>query len=331
MPGPTNKCAMRVTMVFIGLLFAFAFGPDASASERQHVIVVVGAAGEVRYAEVFAQWAELWKSAAERGDTELTLVGTESNETDCRQRVLNALKHAAETQAEEAVWLVLIGHGTFDGRSAGFNLQGPDLYAPDIAQALAESKRPIAVINCASCSAPFINELSGPDRIVMTGTKDGSELQFAHFGGFLAEAIGTLDADIDRDGQTSLLEAWLFAASRTEQFYEADGRLATEHSLLDDNGDHKGTRSEVFEGTRVRSNVKQRNTMDGQQARRWHLVRSEAERSLTAEQRAVRDRLEADLEVLRDRKSELTEEAYLQQLQEILLPLASLYERADQP
>ncbi len=57
-------------------------------------------------------------------------------------------------------------------------------------------------------------------------------------------------------------------------------------------------------------------------------MRSEAERSLNPDQRTERDRLEAELEKLRERKTEFTETEYLQQLETILLPLAKIYEEA---
>ena len=84
-----------------------------------------------------------------------------------------------------------------------------------------------------TCALP----ISGPGRCVVTATKDGNQLQYSRFGDFMSTAIAGLEADIDRDGQTSLLEAWLYAARRTAQFYTTEGRLATEHSLLDDNGE----------------------------------------------------------------------------------------------
>ena len=180
-----------------------------------------------------------------------------------------------------------------------------------------------------SCSSPFINALSGPDRAIISATKDGNEIQFARFGEYISAAIGRLDADLDRDGQTSLLEAWLKAAEQTEQYYDSDGRLATEHSLLDDSGDGKGTRAEVYEGVRIRSNIGNKDKLDGKLAARWHLVRSESERRLTSEQRQKRDELEAKLNELREIKSEFSEAEYLRQLELILIPLAQLYNKAE--
>ena len=104
---------------------------------------------------------------------------------------------------------MLIGHGTFDGREAKFNLRGPDVTDVELADWLLPFKRPVVVINCASASGPFINRLSGANRVVVTATKSGNEINFARFGQYIAEAIADPRADLDKDGQVSLLEAFL--------------------------------------------------------------------------------------------------------------------------
>src|ERR1019366_7106008 len=128
----------------------------------------------------------------------------------------------------------------YDGHSTKFNLRGPDISATDLAAALKPCLRPLAVIDCASASGPFINALSGPNRVIITATRSGSEVNATRFGGYLAKAIADPAADLDKDGQTSLLEAFLLASRETQQFYREAGRLATEHALLDDNGDGLG-------------------------------------------------------------------------------------------
>jgi hypothetical protein len=297
------------------------------AADGQNVIVVVGASGTEEYGEIFRQWAEAWQQAAEAGTADCTVIGLQPSDNDLDQ-VRSTVQQQAVVQSLEPLWIVLIGHGTFDGRVARFNLNGRDMAAEDLAEWLQGSARPIAVVNCASCSSPFINAVSGPGRVVISATKDGNETQFCRFGQFMAAAVSGTEADIDRDGQTSLLEAWLFASRRTDEFYESDGRLATEHALLDDSGDQLGVRTNVFEGVRVKDSIQDRDQIDGRLAHRWHLVRSEAERLLTAEQRLRRDQLEQQLEELRLSRSQYEEAAYLDALEQILIPLARLYEEA---
>ena len=172
---------------------------------------------------------------------------------------------------------MLIGHGTFDGHTAKFNLRGPDVTAEELAEWLKPLKRPLAVINCASASAPFINRLAGENRVVITATKSGDEQNFARFGQYISAAIADPAADLDKDGQVSLLEAYLTACRQVAEFYEQEARLATEHALLDDNGDGLGTPAAWFRGLRATQRAKDGAALDGTRAHQFHLVASDRE------------------------------------------------------
>jgi len=112
------------------------------------------------------------------------------------------------------LWITVIGHGTYDGRTARFNLRSPDVTAGKTADLLAVAQRPVIVINCASSSAPFVNAISGPNRTVVTATKDGGQVRFSRFSDALSAAISGTEADLDQDGQVSLLEACALANRR---------------------------------------------------------------------------------------------------------------------
>jgi len=222
----------------------------------------------------------------------------------------------------------MIGHGTFDGREAKFNLRGPDLSDAELAQWLSPSKRPIVVLNCGSGSGPFINRLSGQDRIVVTATKSGYELNFARFGQYLAESIGDERADLDKDGQVSLLEAFLMASSRVNEYYRNHSQLATEHALLDDNGDGLGTPADWFRGTRATRRAKDGAGLDGHRAHQIHLIKSDRERQMPPDLRRRRDQIELSIAALRDRREKLGEDAYYRQLEELMVELARVYRDA---
>jgi hypothetical protein len=132
-------------------------------------------------------------------------------------------------------------------------------------------------------------------------------------------------ADLDKDGQTSLLEAFLAASHRTDEFYRQAGRLATEHALLDDNGDGLGTGAEFFQGLRATKSARENAPLDGPRARQWHLLRSPEEQAIPPALRAQRDALELSIESLRQRKSTLPETVYYAQLEELMIKLARLY------
>ena len=311
------------------LLFSTALSAPAPA-DHPTVLVVLGAEGTPEYGKAHAIWADHWERAARNGNAKFLAIGTDPPGDGADRELLHEALAAEPTEGDGPLWLVLIGHGTFDGKTARFNLRGPDLTPADLAQSLLPIRRRLAIVDCASSSAPFLNELSAPDRVVITATKSGSEQNYARFGEYFAEAIAGHKADFDKDGQTSLLEAFLTASRRAEDFYTQAGRLATEHALLDDNGDGVGTPATFFEGLRVAERSKSGALPDGDRAHQWHLVPSERERAIPPALRARRDRLELEISALRNRKTAMPQDDYYATLEQLLLKLARLYEEIDQ-
>ncbi len=307
------------------------------ATGKTTVILAIGAAGEEEFGKAFTEWAGVWSNACVRADARLiTIGGSDEKTSEPVADATNAptdltLLHevlTCESQvSSDELWLVLIGHGTFDGRDAKFNLRGPDLSATNLAQWLKPMKRPYAVINCASSSSPFLKQLSAPDRVIITATRSGYEQNYARFGKYLADAIGNLTADLDKDGQTSLLEAFIMASRQTSEFYETEGRLATEHALLDDNGDGLGTPADWFRGVRAVKKSEGGGLADGLRAHQFHLIRSERERNMPPEIRERRDEIERAVGRLRGEKTDLAEDEYYRRLETLMLELAKLYEQ----
>ena len=300
------------------------------AEARPVVIVVVGAAGTPEYATQFAAWAKLWEQACAKSNAKYMAVGLDEPGAASDLARLQETLAGQTGEATAALWLVLIGHGTFDGRTAKFNLRGPDLSASDLAEWLKPLQRPIAVIDTASSSAPFLKELSSPGRIVITATKSGFEQNYTRFGQYMAEAIVDPKADLDKDGQTSLLEAFLSASHATGQFYAAAGRLATEHALLDDNGDGLGTPAEWFRGIRPVQRARDGAALDGYRAHQLHLLPSPAEAAMPPEVRAKRDQLELQVMDLRDTRAKLSDDEYFSKLEPLLREIAQIYEQVDE-
>jgi hypothetical protein len=198
-----------------------------------------------------------------------------------------------------------------------------------LAEWLKPFSRPIAVINTASSSAPFLGKLSAQGRVVITATKSGFEQNYARFGQYLAIAIAEPQADLDKDGQTSLLEAFLTASHRVDEFYSAAGRLATELALLDDNADALGTRADWFRGIRPVRRAMDDAPLDGYRAHQFHLVHSEAENKMPPQLRAKRDQLELDVIKLRDTREKFSEGEYFSKLEALLYDIAQIYEQTD--
>ena len=307
------------------LLLSAAEAPDVP-EDRVTLLVVTGIAGAEAYETVFSGWTSKWLDAGETAGAKVYRVGgDESEEGSDRERIQAIL--AEETQVETGqLWIVLNGHGTFSGEKSKFNLKGPDISAEDLAEWLKDCKRPLALVSGFSASAPFINKLSGPDRVILSATKSGYEVNYSRFGGYVSDAIGNLEADLDKDGQVSLLEAFLKGARDTDEFYALEGRLASEHALIDDTGDRRGTGFDWYRGVRVVKKSKDRIKPDGRRAHQFHLIRSEFEQHMPKELRAKRDALEIKVLELRDKKASFNDEAaYYKLLESQLLELADLY------
>src|SRR5438552_997806 len=164
----------RVAVTWLLLCYSLLSAPsDATpaAADRPTVVVVVGAEGEPEYGREFAKWADRWGAAAASASAELVIVGRDeasASATD-KQRLQSLLDAECKKPAPAApLWLVFIGHGTYDGKEAKFNLRGPDVSDVELAEWIKPCKRPLAVIDCSSASAPFLNRLSGDNRVVIT-------------------------------------------------------------------------------------------------------------------------------------------------------------------
>jgi hypothetical protein len=206
-----------------------------AAAESAHLMIVVGLAGDPEHGELFKKWAETLAGTSEKLGVPREHVQQLVGQTT-RAQVEKAFDAIAKTAApDDSVFIVLIGHGSFDGRTARFNLSGPDMGPADFAALLRRlpSKR-VAFVNTASASGPFVEELSAPGRAVVTATRSGSEQFATLFGGHFVDAFSADAADSDKNSRISLLEAFEYAKAAVARAYEREGLLATEHALLGD-------------------------------------------------------------------------------------------------
>jgi hypothetical protein len=300
---------------------------EAPVKREMTVLIVVGAHGNEEYRKHFTEEAALLQGVCAKAGVTSEVIGSQAEDaakTDAA--VLQASIAKAAENADAPLWLMLIGHGSFDGRDAKFNLRGPDITTGELAAWLKPIKGEVAVIQTASSSAPFLKALAAPNRVLMSATKSADEVFYARFGRYFAKAIsGSTEADLDRDNQVSLLEAFLWSSKQVERFFETEGRLATEHSLLEDNGDGVGTRAEAFTGVRLTSPPADGKPGDGQLARQWCLILNEDDAALTQERRKQRDELERQVEALRAKKAQMPEAEFYQQLEKLMLEIAKLY------
>jgi hypothetical protein len=318
-----------VRWVFSCALFLLAQVCYAAASQRSTVqqpamIVVVGAPGETEFGSNFVKQASQWQKACSENCRPIT-IGIDEGKTNDYERLKQTIE-AESKNGVAALWIIFIGHGTFDGKEARFNLRGPDLSANELALWLQPFHRPLAIINCSSSSAPFLNKLSATNRVLITATRSGYEQNFARFGQYFAETLLEPEADLDKDGTISLLESFLIASRKTAEFYKEERRLATEHALLDDNGDGMGTPADWFRGLRAVKKAKEDAAVDGLLAQQFHLKPAGGEQLLLGEDQARRDALERAVLLFREKKGQMPEDVYYNELEKLLLPLARFYQ-----
>ena len=302
---------------------ATAFQSTANADRSKYAVIISGASGEPAYAKQFEQWTSSLRSALLNrfGFTEDRLkVLTEkpsgaaeaSATAEEVKRVFTSLR--TEVNADSVLFVFLIGHGSFD-KEAKFNLVGRDFSAAEYNALLAAlPAQRIVIFNMASASGEFIKPLAGKGRVVVTATRSGQETNATRFMEYFLAALKAADADADQDGHISVLEAFNYANRLTAEFYTRAGRLATEHALLDDNGD--GVGHQKMEGG------------DGLLARATYLdslsVAQAAANVATAKLLKDRARLETEIAQLIGRKSSMKEAQYEAELEKLFIELAKV-------
>lgn len=300
--------------------------PESSGSVPT-VCIVIGAEGELEYGKMFQDWQEDWNKAAEGLD--VSWIGQKEEKQQDKDAVSAIDREAlrswiAEVEGQEkpgTYWLILIGHGTYDGKQAKFNMRGMDVSASELGAWLSGSKHQWVIAVCASCSGPFIQTLSKEGRIIITSTKSGSESNFSRFGGYLAQSATDPSSDLDHDASISVLESFLSASRKTERYYQENKLLATEHGLLDDNGDGKGTSVDFYRGLRPIKRS-EKGAVDGDRARSIWFKEPITREALDLETKSKVTALETQIEQLRSRKGSMELDSYYSDLERLLRELA---------
>ena len=223
-------------LFILGTVFAW------SLTAATYVVTVAGLGGEPDYEQRFnGLAAELDRLFSQSADARLrTLRGPEAT----KQRLGAALAEvAAEARPQDAVVLLVIGHGSFDGEQYKVNLPGPDVSAEELARMLApiRAERQLAAL-MTSASGAALPVLQRPGRVVITATRSGTEKNAVVFSRYWVAALQDPAADTDKNEVITALEAFQYADRKTADFYKAQKRLATEHALIEDTGAGEGVR-----------------------------------------------------------------------------------------
>ena len=317
--GPIRMPGIVRLLVAVALLLSSSLTVRASAAER-YALIVTGAHGEPVYAEQYAQWRQsaltaLLEKLAFDDSRILTLFdggdAAHNATADGVRRALATLR--AKLTPDDVLLVLLIGHGSFDGAEAKFNLVGPDLTSTEWASLIKALPARVVVVNSTAASFPFLEHLAGPRRIVVTATDSVAQRFDTVFPEYFIRALTDAAADIDKNGRVSVWEAFSAASLGVRRYYTQRGQLATERALLDDNGD--GVGREAGEDGK-----------DGSASSRLYFDPDAAGGAPTDEEllRLLQKRtaLQIDADELKMRRQLMTPEEYQQEFERVMLALA---------
>lgn len=307
---------------------ALAFGllvlPPPTVRAADVCLIVSGLGGMPEYEENFVEWSDrIEKHCAEKlGGSVFRFDGRKTGRAD----IVRSFKEVHDSlSGQDQLWVFLIGHANHDGEQFKMHIKGPDLTDSDLRELLeANRDHRVYLIAGTSASGALLGELSGENRVVVAATRNRLERQPPLFPSFFLEAAESAEADTDKNGKVSLLEAYLFSRARVESWFEEKGRLQTEHPVLDDGG-------------RVRIGVDQDEapppvTGEGMLSASASLSAPSEKAYRTLEARELarrRQAVERDIEDLKFRKSEMTSEQYYERLQALLVDLATINEQIE--
>lgn len=294
------------------------------AQAALYITIVQGLGGEAEYQRQFDQQRQVIAAAAKTltSDDNISEFSADAATREALLAHFGALNERMSNDDRAALYL--IGHGSFDGEEYKFNIPGPDLSATDIKQileALPGSNH--FVLNTSSTSGAMVELLTGVpaprgasedapmvaedgDYLLVAATRNGNERNATHFGRFFAEALSSEAADVNKNNNVSVQEAFDYAARAVEAYFDEAGRLATEHPQL------RGQGASAFSLSRL-------NEIDLPD-------NADPELASLLEQRQA---LDQQVEELQLRRNQLDNAEYLRQLQDLILRTAELTERIE--
>lgn len=305
-------------LMVLGVLFVAA---PVAAAER-YALIVSGANGEASYADQYAQWRQqavtalLEKLGFDDGKIMTLFDGGDAVHAATAAGVRRSLESLrGQMRADDLLFVLLIGHGSFDGTDAKFNLVGPDLSSAEWAALLKPLPGQVVLVNTTAASFPFLERLAAPHRIVVTSTDSAAQRFDTVFPEYFIRALTDSNADLDKNGRVSVWEAFAAASMGTRRYYTQHGQLATERALIDDNGDGIG-REAGGEGT------------DGSASSRLYLdpevpgaAPTDEELLQLLQKRAA---LQIDSDELKQRRQLMTPDEYDKEFERIMIALATV-------
>ena len=293
----------RAILVFSTVLMSAI---SISAQAELYITIVQGLGGEPAFVENFHTQSQTIAeaSASLTDDDKLTLF---NGEDATRENLLAHFSTQSTMMTEDdRAAIYLVGHGSYDGEEYKFNIPGLDITTDDLLNIMDSFPgQNHFLLSTSSTSGALLEPLENENRILVTATRNGNEKNATIFGEYFVEALSSGDADLNKNNNISIEEAFAYAQRQVEEYFESQGQLATEHPELVGNG--------AAQFTLARINPIEISTSDPRIAE-------------LQEQNLGIDR---QIESLQLRRTELTNQEYIEQLQDLILQSARINEEID--
>ena len=315
---------MNVRTVAACLIVAAAgIWPRPAAAEERYALIVSGVSGTEKFAATQKTWVSSLESTLQQrlgfAPDRITVLSESGSGTGIanRDNVIRTLaSFKSRLTADDTLLVVLIGHGTFDGTTAKFNLVGPDMDSREWKAALDGNPARLVFVNTTSSSFQFVPALAGKNRIVIAATDSAAQKYATLYPQYFIEALEQgAKADNDKNGRLSVWEVFSYASQAVKQAFEKQGTLVTERSVIDDNGDGVGKEAAAATGA------------DGVLAKTTFLNPLPASSSGNTALAGLEKRritLEAEIEQLRVKKGDMPAGQYEEEFERLAIELAKV-------
>jgi hypothetical protein len=296
--------AARQMLVLATALAAVAVAPAARAD--LYYVIIGGLGGEPKYQELFDKEVQQLATVARRttGNERVSVLSGQGATRAAVEKLLGSLR--TKTKPSDTFALILVGHGSFDGEQYKMNLPGPDIDGDELLKLLAAiPARSQLIVNTTSASGATLDKWTRNGRMLITATRSGFERNATHFAEHWAKALADGSADVDKNGVITAQEAFDYASREVADGFTKAGTLATEHPQIKGDG-----------------------------AARFVVARLQSAPLPATPELAALDRQKSELEDkiadLRQRRESLAPDAYLNELQGLLVQLANVQAKMDE-
>ncbi len=275
------------------------------ALAQQVTIVVSGLGGNADYQQNFDRYAaaiaeQSRKLSANPTDT-ILLPGSAAT----RENILGTIEDVM-ARAPASFALYLIGHGSHDGEHFKYNIPGPDITGEQLHEALAnQTQQRQFVVVATSASGAVLDVMQADNRVLITATKSGGESNAVLFPQFLSAAISDIGADTDKNEIISAEELFQYTERAVAAHYETEKLLASEHPRL------QGSFAADFATAHYGTLLNQGGEIAPELLEKRNLISEQINR-------------------LRARKDDLSEDSYFDELQSLMLELGTVQREIDQ-